>query len=324
MLLFYMVFSKTSVAQVDPHFSQYYTNPLWLNPALTGVIDGTSRINANYRTQWASISNFTTIGFAFDSKTNKNINWGINIFNQTAGEAIYHITQALASVSYTGFHFGKEGTSQISFGTQIGILNNGFDQTKLKLGTEYDPINGYNPALSGETFTNTQASALDINFGVLYSNGNTQHRLNPFLGLAFNHLTQPTNPFLVTNGQKMPLRYTVHGGVRIAVNDMFSIVPNILYMRQGSADEKMLGAYGEIKANATTAVLLGANYRFGDAAAIFVGVQHGNIVFSGSFDANVSTLKKIIPSANSGEISVTYIFKKKIIIPDLRPICPRL
>jgi len=25
-------------AQVDPHFSQYYVYPMWLNPALTGAI----------------------------------------------------------------------------------------------------------------------------------------------------------------------------------------------------------------------------------------------------------------------------------------------
>ncbi|MEO6498226.1 MAG: type IX secretion system membrane protein PorP/SprF, partial [Mucilaginibacter sp.] len=36
-------------AQVDPHFSQYYANPLWLNPALTGVIDGDLRFNSIFK-----------------------------------------------------------------------------------------------------------------------------------------------------------------------------------------------------------------------------------------------------------------------------------
>lgn len=322
-LVLYITFTKTLTAQVDPHFSQYYTNPLWLNPALTGTADGNSRINAIFRTQWSNISPFTTTGISFDTKTQKNINWGLNVFNQTAGGSIYHITQAFASISYTGFRFGKEGTSQISFGTQIGMLNNGFDQTKLKLGSQYDPINGYNPALQGETFTNTQATALDVNLGVLFLNGNPERRFNPFLGVALNHITQPSNPFLVGNDQKMPIRYTIHGGVRAVVNDRFSIIPNILYMRQGNADEKMLGAYAEIKSNNTTAILLGANYRLGDAVALFAGLQVGNVIFSSSFDANTS-FNKIVPNSNSAEISFTYIFKKKIIIPDLRSICPRL
>ncbi|RYE11728.1 MAG: type IX secretion system membrane protein PorP/SprF, partial [Sphingobacteriales bacterium] len=41
-----------SFAQTDPHFSQYYANPLYLNPALTGVIDGDYRATVNFKQQW--------------------------------------------------------------------------------------------------------------------------------------------------------------------------------------------------------------------------------------------------------------------------------
>ena len=51
-------------AQMDPHFSQYYAYPLWLNPALTGVIDGNMRVNANFKDQWVGIPNgYKTGGF---------------------------------------------------------------------------------------------------------------------------------------------------------------------------------------------------------------------------------------------------------------------
>ena len=50
-------------AQVDPHFSQYYMHPLWLNPALTGAINGDYRVGVINRNQWSSITNaFSTIG----------------------------------------------------------------------------------------------------------------------------------------------------------------------------------------------------------------------------------------------------------------------
>ena len=45
------------MAQIDPHFSQYYAYPLWLNPALTGVINGDSRVNANYKNQYSNANN---------------------------------------------------------------------------------------------------------------------------------------------------------------------------------------------------------------------------------------------------------------------------
>jgi Type IX secretion system membrane protein PorP/SprF len=65
-------------AQVDPHFSQYYIYPQWLNPALTGVMDGDYRVAGIYRSQWANIDNgFSTIGVAAELATSKDINVGV-------------------------------------------------------------------------------------------------------------------------------------------------------------------------------------------------------------------------------------------------------
>jgi hypothetical protein len=39
----------------DPHFSQFFSSPLTLNPAFTGKFDGSWRLAANHRDQWPSI-----------------------------------------------------------------------------------------------------------------------------------------------------------------------------------------------------------------------------------------------------------------------------
>src|SRR3954466_9509295 len=39
----------------DPHFSQFFSSPLTLNPAFTGKFDGQLRLAANHRDQWPSI-----------------------------------------------------------------------------------------------------------------------------------------------------------------------------------------------------------------------------------------------------------------------------
>ncbi len=59
------------------------------------------------------------------------------------------------------------------------------------------------------------------------------------------HLTQPQDPFLAGDHEKMPMRITAHGGIKYNLNEDVSITPNVLYMRQGNADEKMLGAYAQ-------------------------------------------------------------------------------
>src|ERR1700739_623170 len=51
----------------DPHFSQFFSSPLTLNPAFTGKFDGDVRVAGNYRQQWVSIPNaYTTGSFSVD------------------------------------------------------------------------------------------------------------------------------------------------------------------------------------------------------------------------------------------------------------------
>ena len=69
-----MILSIRSVAQTDPHFTQNYTFPMYVNPALAGSSDGEYRVSAIFRTQWGNISNpYRTVGLSFDTRTNKNI-----------------------------------------------------------------------------------------------------------------------------------------------------------------------------------------------------------------------------------------------------------
>jgi len=75
-----------TIAQVDPHFSQFYAYPLWLNPGMTGVMDGSFRITGIYRNQWSDVMTpFNTAGISMDVNTGKNLNLGANFMNQTAG-----------------------------------------------------------------------------------------------------------------------------------------------------------------------------------------------------------------------------------------------
>jgi len=45
-----------SAGAQDIHFSQFFETPLLRNPALAGIFTGDVRIQAVYRTQWASVT----------------------------------------------------------------------------------------------------------------------------------------------------------------------------------------------------------------------------------------------------------------------------
>jgi type IX secretion system PorP/SprF family membrane protein len=297
-------------AQIDPHFSQYYANPLWLNPGLTGVINGDYRVSLNAKQQWSSISNsYLTAGASFDMAPTKNLAFGGMVLNQTAGALNYNYLSALASAAYR-VRFGQAGLNIVNFGIQAGILNKSFDPSKITTGSQF---NGgvYDPTMpTNETFSSSNTLVPDVNFGV-----------NIFAGAAANHLTRPVDRFL-GNDVRIPIRATFHGGARIKISDALDITPNALYMRQGTARESMLGAYAQYFINPEANLLFGSNYRKDDAAVVYFGMQLKNVNFGLSYDINTSNLSRATGSRGGLELSVSFTSRKGIAGPNF--FCPRL
>lgn len=314
-------------AQVDPHFSQYYVYPSWLNPALTGAIDGDYRISGIYRNQWNAVDNaFSTAGLSADMVTNKNLNFGASILQQKAGTGGYKYTTAYFSIAYTGVRFDAEGYKRLVFGLQGGVVDRRFDRTKFQLGDQWNPITGYNPSTATtDQFPKTSSTVFDAGAGLVYYDATPGKKSNVFLGFSASHLTQPEDPF--TNGTvkaKLPIRYTLHGGVKLNLTNNFSLVPNALYLRQGTAEEKMIGAYGQIRSSEVFDFLLGVNYRFKDALVPFAGFYYKNMTFGLSYDANTSDLGKNINNTSSFELSLSYTFRRSKEAAGRNFVCPRL
>jgi type IX secretion system PorP/SprF family membrane protein len=317
---------QATKAQVDPHFSQYYVYPAWLNPALTGAFDGDYRLSGIYRTQWGNISSpFSTPGFSAEFTTDKNVNWGVSVLNQTAGNGGYNYTTAYGNFAYTGARFGANQTKRLTFGLQAGLIQRRFDRSKLTFGDQWNPITGYsssNP--TADVFIRNNSAVLDIGAGVMFFDAQPGQKANVFAGFSVSHLTQPEDKFSVSGEEKFPMRYTAHGGLRIGLSDRFSITPNFLYLKQGSAQEKMAGAYGQYKAAPELDLMLGANYRFEDAISPFIGFAYKNLVLGASYDINTSDLGKMVNGSNSFEISLSFIGRKTAKTPEVEFVCPRL
>lgn len=312
-------------AQVDPHFSQYYIYPQWLNPALTGVMDGDYRVAGIYRSQWANIDNgFSTIGAAAELATSKDINVGVGMFQQTAGTGGYKYFTPNVSIAYTGVKFGKQGYQHISFGLQVGMIDKRFDPSKFKFGDQWDgtgPRNATADFLANPTQTN-----LDLGAGVLYFDATPNKKMNGFVGVSFGHITQPTDKFLngVTEGSKIPVRQTLHGGIKINLSETVSITPNYLLMKQGTAHERMIGAYLQLKAGEGFDFLGGLNYRFNDAVVPFAGFYYKDFVLGLSYDVNTSDLSKIAGTTNGFELSLSFTGKKRRNLGEQPFVCPRM
>lgn len=299
-------------AQVDPHFSQYYAFPLWLNPGMTGGFDGTVRVTAIYRNQWNSISApYSTQGLAADVITNSNINIGASILNQTAGDAGFRYSTGSLSVAYSGIRFGN-GFKQVQIGMNLGFMSRSFDPSKFQFGDQWDMAVGYNPSLpTADVITKNYASTLDIGAGVAYLDMTPDKGINMFGGFSAMHLNQPKDPFLNGIRESLPMRFAVHWGAKVTLTESASITPNILYMRQGNAEEEMVGVSTEMNLDESSAIIFGSNYRMGDAITPFVGFHYNEFAVGVSYDNNVSQLGKLVKTTNGYELSLSYVFKKE-------------
>ncbi len=313
-------------AQTDPHFTQYYVYPSWLNPALTGAFDGQYRISGIYRSQWGNIASaYSTQGISAEFTTNSDMNFGVSVLNQTAGDGGYRYTTAYANLAYTGVRFGANEYHRLALGLQAGLIQRRFDATKMSFGDQWNPVTGYNPSNpTGDVLANRSRSSFDAGAGLLYFNANPNTKGNFYAGYSASHITKPVDNFSGDEKETYPMRHTIHAGMRIKLNNNFSITPNALYLRQGNAEEKMLGAYAQLKAGGETDLLVGANYRFEDALTPFVGFTHKKIVLGVSYDVNTSDLGKVVKGSNSFEISLSFTGERKVKTPEIDFICPRL
>lgn len=315
----------SSCSAQDFQLSQYDAPPLFLNPAMTGMFDGKYRIHGHYRTQWAAVASkpFTTAGISFDMPVKK-FGVGLQIMNYRAGAGSFNVSSALFSFGYD-LVFDKENNHHLALGAQGGVLQKSVNVSALTFGNQYIGANGGSidaGLASGESFSNTSFTAEDINAGFLYYYAKEGSRLNPFIGLSAFHLTEPTETFL-GGTNKLSMRYYIHGGTKININEKIQLLPKFVYMTQSnnqSVTATLLLHY--FMKDSETYLIFGPTYRTNDAAIIEAGIRKGNYTARVSYDFNTSSLNSVTGSRGGFEISLTYIARRGK--PNPLANCPRL
>ena len=308
-------------AQIDPHFSQYFIQPMTLNPALTGAIEGKYRVSGIWRNQYGN--SLTTLGITGETVTNKNMNFGVNLLHQYSAGKAYNYTNANLTAAYSGVAFGNH---HIIMALQMGVLDRRFNMSKFQFGEQWAAGVGFDPsASSGEFITNRTATSFDAGAGIVYYDGTPGKKVHVFGGYSASHLTRPMDPFISETAKlRLPIRHSFHAGTRIAVSDIFDLVPSALFMQQGNAQEKMLGAYFQVSGGKETDLMFGANVRFKDAVSPFAGFYHKGMTVGFSYD--ISGLDNRVNTAgrNSMEVSISFVGMRSKEESKTKPFyCPR-
>jgi type IX secretion system PorP/SprF family membrane protein len=330
---FLVVFLTLPAIAQDIHYSQFYESPLTLNPALTGINDCRYRICVNYRNQWSSIPapyNTPSISFDINSLAPKviktgNLSAGLLLYDDESGDGHLNNLSIIASGGYM-IHPDVAKEHSVSIGVQVGYTQKTIDFSKLTFESQFNQ-SVFDPNLPSYESYKPSMGYVNLNAGILWMY-KPSDKLKIYAGGAAFNVIQPTESFLQTNplGNKLPIRFTLHGGADIDINDKSGIVPSIIYMSQAGSNELNLGAAYRysLQGNLPAKLYFGAYYRVGDAIIPTVAMDYQNFRVGLSYDVNASSLSTATGYKGGFELSINYTGCISSIV-DVKPIqwCPR-
>lgn len=310
LLMVAFIWSTISFAQ-DIHYSQFYSSPLTLNPALTGINECNYRANANYRSQWSSVTDpYVTPSVSFDINNvlqrlikTGTLSAGGLLLNDKAGTGALSNLSIMGSVAYARPVTANRKLN-LSVGLQVGYVQRKLDFQKLTWENQFNGEDFDQTLNSGENYKD-KFSYVDLNAG-LYLSYAASSKADVFLGLAGFHLLPPKEVFLNGGDNKLGMRLVVHGGVRIGLTEQLDLIPQVLFMSQTAAQEINVGATVAYKVNEDVKLFGGIYDRVGDALIPVIGIDYKRIRFGFSYDINTSSLSNASNGNGGFELSLGY------------------
>ncbi|MCY1718830.1 PorP/SprF family type IX secretion system membrane protein [Prolixibacteraceae bacterium Z1-6] len=293
----------------DVSFSQFYSNPLYLNPAFAGSV-GVPRFALQYRNQWQSFSNaFNSYSAAADFPVERlSGGLGINVINDAQANGA--LNSYMVSAAYA-VHLRVNEKFRFHGGLQVAYNQNSLKVNDLIFADNLD-INFGNHGVSGELnyLTDPNFSYVDFSTGVLVFSEKV------FFGVAAHHLNEPNQSFV--SGQnsdtKLNRKYTAHLGARLPVylyghnRKKFDISPQLILQSQGEFQQINYGMFATKRGLAAGAWFrqnFGIRY---DAVIFLVGFVRKRWQFTYSYDMTVSGLGG--DSGGTSEVSLVFLLRE--------------
>lgn len=323
-ILCVVALSREAIAQ-DYHFSMYGETPSIINPALAGV-NYETRVYGNYKNQWSTVGGkFETMAVSFDQTIkhkklkNNYFAFAANIFKDVAGDAKMGTLNPNLGLAY---HQRVTKRMMLSGGVQSGFFYKTLDGNNLRWDNQYNGYN-YDPTLpTGEvTPPRSGFSAFDLGGGVNINYNQTEKFISAKnvikfdAGVSAYHYSLGKNSFLNTD-EKLRTKICGYFNGDFAIpNTLNSIMPSVLYMRQGGATYVIVGAlfkfnlgdpstYTSLKKG--KAIAIGGYYRYADAIIPSILLQYNTYAIGVAYDINVSALTPASNRRGGLEVMLRY------------------
>jgi len=294
---FLVLYVSLSTKAQDVHFSQYYANPLYLNPSFAGSIV-CPRIVANFRDQWPAISGtYVSYSASYDQHFDV-LSGGVGVLflgDRAASGTVN--TNAISLIYSFKLDLTKKVTMRMA--VQGTFQQKTLDWTKLTFPDMIDPKNGFVYKTKEDNVKYLSKGIADFSAGlVVYSD-------KVYGGVAVNHFTQPKEGFITESDEmsRLPIKMTAHIGALLNLNkhkskktkrigDM-SISPNLIFQYQTKISDG--AAYATMNYGAyfnyyplTVGVWLRNGFDNVDALIFLFGIEYDFFKIGYSYDMGIS------------------------------------
>ena len=313
-LIIFLITGFQTVSQAqDPYFSQFFMNPVYMNPSYAGSMK-VPRAGVQYRNQWPGMNNaYTTYFASFDTYLPKiNSGIGVLLYNDVQGDGIY--TETSFKFAYSKeIRLSKEWTmyGSVTAGAQMNSLNSG----QLIFPDGLDAIYGQHHPSAELLPDNNNRLFPDFGTGILLFNNKY------FFGLAADHLSQPDRSIYSDYSSNLPRKYTAHLEINVPFyksgrwRKLFTFNPNVIIQSQGNEQNITYGVYGNRKGFSMGLWNRLTTQKSSDMIVMvgFLGKQLKSAI---TYDVNVKGVG--LRSHGSVEISIAFLLRdpgKKSIFP---------
>lgn len=291
----------------DVTFSQFYSNPLYLNPAFSGSIE-VPRVGVHYRNQWPTFNNaYNTYSVSLDLPVEK-LKGGVGVLIMNDAQSSDLINMFQADFMYSSFTRINEDF-RFYGGLQLGFHHNSIKWGELVFSDNLDANFGEHGPTAETPIDNPTYSFLDASTGILVFSEKF------FFGMAAHHLNEPKLSYYSSQVETGVLyrKYTMHFGAKIPMflhghlRKKFDLSPQVILQQQGDFKQFNYGLFVNRK-GLSAGVWLRQNFTFNYDALIFlVGFINKKWQFTYSYDWTISGLGGA--TGGSSEISLSFLLK---------------
>lgn len=303
----------------DPYFSQYFTSPMTLNPALIGKGSSATRVMATHRTQWwgsigsAFVTSSISAEMPIATKKNQNNQLAIGLMGLTDASNAGLLKNNYFSVGVAyNLALNKAGTQTFGAGLVGTYGNRLLDQSKFLFQSQFSSFGFIRSINANDPIQLPRRSYFDVAAGVHYRSVGKKWDIN--LGASAYHIAQPDISAYESSSFFLRARLNLQAGLTRKITGGDELHFSSLFTKYGNTNVLTYGGIYKYKIQGNhpiKSVNAGVFHRVDDSFVAYSALEGQRWAVGFTYDFIHSAVRTYYNSVQSTEISFCYFVRSK-------------